>query len=209
MDMLTPVVLIVAFRMESDHLVLKYSVENKSGSEVYLVNRLTRHEKDKGWLPDPKVVYTKMDELGLIEIAKRVPREPENRLVTPRDFYVTPLADGEMFEEELKLPIPLVEHQPYDTLIEPIPDAREVDAVIKFSLGYFESMPTIEAKQVVVHGIHTYDMILRQPPATPENLSKTQSTPANSARSAVPVEKILTSELGKVRLLVIPLPKKR
>ncbi len=207
MDMLTPVVMIVTFRVEPTQIVLNYSVENKSGGEIYLVNHLTRYEQDKGWLPDPKVIYAAIDEKGIIELSKRVPPLPEDRFVTLRSYYVTPLPDGEKFEEEVAVPIPLQEHRPYDPLIEPIPEPREIDAVLTFSLGYFEAQPHIEAKEVVVHGIPAFQVVRRQLAAV-DGSPHAGHIPENAVGRTAPTEKILSSELGKLRLPIIQIPKR-
>lgn len=205
--MLAPVVLLVTLKIESEKIILNYSVENKSGAPIYLVNHLTRYEQGKGWIPDPKVLYVAMHDENIIEFSKRVPVEPKNRLVTPRDYYVTPLSHGERFEEEITLPIPLREQRPYDSLIEPIPDPREIEATLSFSLGYFESSPNIEAQKVVVHGLPAYELVLRNLPPAPAPGS---SQPSNQQAeiTAAPQEKILKSEAVKTKLQVISLPNK-
>lgn len=205
MDMLAPVVLLVSLKIEPDQIWIKYTVENKSGAEIFLVNHLTRYEKEKGWIPSPEVVYVFMREEGAIEVAKRVPPTPETKLVTPRNYYVTPLADGQRFEEELTLEIPLREHRPYDSLIEPIPEPRELEASLTFSLGYFESHPNMEAREVEVHGVPAFRLARRQTLATP---GQPQSAEEQANATSAPKEKILKSEPTRARLTVIPLPER-
>lgn len=204
MDMLAPVVLLVTFRIDAEQILVRYSVENKSGGEIFLVNHLTRYEKDKGWIPDASIVYSFIDPQGKIEIAKRVPPAPENRLVTPRNYYVTPLADGDRFEEELVLPLPLHENRPYDPLIEPLAEPREMDASLSFSLGYFEALPHIEARQVVVHGVPALQIGRRKSAA--DTSSPTNEPPADDPKKpTMPLEKVLHSQPEKVRLAVVAL----
>jgi len=207
MEVLAPVVLLVTLKIESDKILLKYSVENKSGAEIFLVNHLTRYEPGKGWIPDAKVIYVALDDQQTIELSKRVPPVPDNRLVTPRDYYVTPLPDGERLEEEIALSIPLRENRPYDALIEPIPEPREIETALSFSMGYFESLPNIEAKKVVVHDVPTYDLVPRNPPSVPgAGLSDSENQQAEGATTLKEI--ILKSEPIKVKLQVISLPKK-
>ena len=204
MDMLAPVVLLVTLKIEPDQILLHYSVENKSGAEIFLVNHLTRYEQDKGWIPDTKVVYAFFGDENVIELSKRVPPMPDDRLVTPRNYYVTPLPDGQRFEEDLAISLPLCEHRPYDSLIEPIPEPRDMDATLTFLLGYFESHPHIEAQEVEVHGVPAFRIARRK-----SVVEAGQYEPASqqSGTSEAPKEKILKSDTIKATLTVIPLPK--
>ena len=191
MEVPAAVVLNVNIQVDSDKIVIQYSVKNESGAEVFLVNHLTRYQQDKGWIPDSAIVYSKVDQKGNVEISKRIPPVPKDRLVTPRNFYVTPLVAGDRFEEKLVLSVPLHENQPYSPLVPPLPEPREIDGSISFCLGYLEATSSWEAKQVEVHGVSAYTLSRR-------NFDVVADKP--------PVEKLLTSKAEKARIYVVAQP---
>jgi hypothetical protein len=201
MNATAPVSLTALFQLHPAALKLRYAVENQGSNDVYLVNRLTRYEKDKGWIPDPTVAYVfyrpdVKTEAGKsvdrVEVAKRVPPMPE-RLVNPRNYYVTPLRPGAKFEEELAFPIPLLEHRPYDSFIGTLPPAKEVRAEVQFLLGFFPAHPLLQVVEVEVHDVPAFRLLPNREPAPAVLLPR-------------PAEVVLASRPQLLTLRVVPLP---
>ena len=198
METVLPIIVIAGFQIDSGKLTLSYTVENKSDAVVYLVNRLTRYEDKKGWIPDAEVVYVFIEEGGRIELSKRVPPAPTDRLVTPRSYYVTPLAAGEKFEEELSLLLPVTEHRPYDGFLGELPEPRKIEAKVQFVLGVFPGHRLLNVEEVEVHGVAAHRLVRNPNPP-----------PATSDPEAPPAEVLVRGSAWEADLDVIRLPKKK
>jgi hypothetical protein len=113
----------------------RYEVENVSGSELYLFNRLYHDLRDDGVFDlDPNLVYVDVEN-STLHLSKRIPNLPEGvlaeALIIP---CVTVLPSGGRMQETFSLSLPLQRMNPYlRHLSAPVESYESVF----FSLGYF------------------------------------------------------------------------
>jgi hypothetical protein len=196
MTNIVPIMLIASFHIETNCLRVHYTVECKSEAPVYVVNHLTRYEASRGWMPDRSVAYVIITNSCEIEICKRVPPVAD-RLVTPRNYYVTQINPNQRLEEEISLPLPLFEHRPYDSFVGTPPPPKRVSARVRFCLGYFVAQRFLRIEPVSVHGVDAFRLVRNPAKAT------------ETAGSSVPTgETLIRSEPVEIELPVVALPTK-
>jgi len=99
--------------IDGQELVLQYRVVNEGHRDLYLVNRLYRTIPE--WELSPNVIYVHLDaEERTIWLNKKTADIPSNVLVnSPIAPFVTPVRTGEVFEETVRLPIPVKDYRQY------------------------------------------------------------------------------------------------
>lgn len=124
---------------------ISYTVHNRSGSEIYLFTPLPRFDGED-WEPAPQRVYTFREGGGVIHLSKRLWQVPEDvEVYMPEVPFLTRVAEGERFSEELVLPLPLSMDRPYLDA-EVGASAVEARAMI-FSIGYLPASPELELEE--------------------------------------------------------------
>jgi len=126
--------------LQSDdtRLVLRYSVTNDWGREIFLFNRLFVTDRTGKRTVDPNHVYVSVDGTTLL-LGKTLIFVPEEKEVEhPEVPYMTRLESGESFEEVIELKPPVREHNPYRrTDIEKAADHVVECQELVLILGYF------------------------------------------------------------------------
>ncbi len=196
MDPTTPE-LIVDWTVTDEEIKIKYKVRNTGDVSVYLVNVMTTYEKDRGRVPNPAEAYAFFfPDKKQIEFCKRVPPLPESEpLVHPYTWFVTELAAGQEFEEELAFSLPLKEHRPYLSFVgKPAPEARKLCVEACFVLGYFPADARFQPEEIVENGVQVLRIL------APDEM------PPPEPGTALPVEHLLRSRPKVIELQVTPLP---
>jgi hypothetical protein len=126
--------------MENERLKIEYEFRNTSKVAIYLFNKLSTGDDDKGvWHVDPDLVYVIFSKgqgclaKCLIPVPKHVlPAIPEIPLVTKVD-------SGKSFRETVSLPIPLKTSIPYGRKVPG--DPVRLEAQFTWEVGYFKGTP--------------------------------------------------------------------
>lgn len=120
-----------------NELRLAYEVSNHSERDAYLVNRLYR--TSPSIVVSPDLIYVHLEpETKTIWLNKQIPDIPTTVTVTsPKAPFVTPLRKGEVFREEVHIPIPVKEYREYN--VGPKTDQREQVTYehVRFTLQYY------------------------------------------------------------------------
>jgi hypothetical protein len=122
---------------QGNELHLVYEVTNRSDRDAYLLNRLFRTIPSVTVSPD--IIYVHLEpDTKTIWLNKRIPDIPKGvSVTTPKSPFVTPLRKGEVFREEVRVPIPVKEFREYNV------GATKVDTVetpyehVRFTLQYY------------------------------------------------------------------------
>lgn len=140
---MTPEILLtVHFMIQPHALEVSYAVTNRSAALIWLTNHGVRVVAGKGPIADRHQAEVSIDG-GQVQIAKRLPRVPADRFVTPRPHYVTPLAAGQSFRETFQLPLPLVQSIPYQDARPGKPAQTET---LTFTIGLVRATAELAAR---------------------------------------------------------------
>ena len=139
----------VKFGLSNGQLALVYEVVNAGHTDLYLLNRLYRSSPKVEMSPD--VIYVHLDsKTRTVMLAKKLADLPSGVNVTaPVAPYVTPVRAGEVFREEVHIPIPVREYRQYPdpTVNDSEASIRQVYRNVAFVIGYYWRPPnTVEQK---------------------------------------------------------------
>jgi hypothetical protein len=127
-------------------LSLRYRVRNRSESDAYLVNRLFRLGA-QGPEVDPGLVYITREDDGGVTLRKQMLPVPDHvKVETPELPYVTRLAAGGIFEETLRVGLPLVPYSPYESAQGPV-GLGDI-AMLRLTLGYVIADTALDVREV-------------------------------------------------------------
>lgn len=130
-------------------LILAYAVDNGSLSTIYLLNQLFHRSGRAGFQVDPDLAYAMVDAERTLYIRKQMIDVPDDMDVeAPEVPYVTALPAGASFSETVRLPLPVMPHDPYRPQEEA--DAPYEAPRLSFVLGYVSAEHTFEVHTVTM-----------------------------------------------------------
>jgi len=155
-----------AFKLQTNSLVLDYTVSNRASRDVYLLNRLYRTAPR--WDMSPNLVYVHLDPTTeTVWLNKKIADLPKGISVTsPVSPFVTPVRAGGVFREQVQVQLPIREYRQYNPWAkhEGPPQARNFKQVY-FTLGYYWRP---EGTMEETRDIHEMPVIFpRTPPGKP------------------------------------------
>ena len=153
------------FSLQSEHLVLTYTVSNTGDKDVYLLNRIPRFEA--GFSLDPNNIYIRFDE-AKIHLYKGPARIPEGVSPTePIAVHITVLRSQGQLSEQVTIDLPVQEHEAY-MVRSPVTARTEGEAEgVFFSLAYLVRPPGAEERWTTFEGERV--LLFKNPPgALPE-----------------------------------------
>jgi hypothetical protein len=104
-----------ALRVDGQTLVFEYQLTNKSEGPVYVFSPLYAADKTGAQAVDPNLVYSFVRAGEVVEFQKALLRLPPWAVVeAPEVPFLTRLEKGQTLREEVKVPLPLRVHDPYD-----------------------------------------------------------------------------------------------
>jgi hypothetical protein len=96
-------------------LALEYQLANRSDGPVYVFSPLYAADRTGAPVVDPNLVYSFVRAGDVVELQKALLRLPPWAVVeAPEVPFLTRLDKGQTLKEELKVPLPLRVHDPYD-----------------------------------------------------------------------------------------------
>lgn len=127
-------------RATPELLTFRYRAHNLWTRELYLFNRLFVEEPSGERRVDPSKVYV-LSEGGVLRVSKQLFPVPDGLAVEwPEVPYLTRLAAGASFEEEIDLKLPAREAYPYmDPEVAASAGERKGCEQLVFTLGYFQA----------------------------------------------------------------------
>lgn len=132
-------------RVSADNvLALRYSVHNDLNRDIFLFTPLADF-RDQEFVPVPRRVYVFVED-ETVHITKRLWPVPDDvEVYMPEVPYLTRVAAGTKWDEQLNVPLPLIENYPYQFLTNP-PDHDASPRTwsgtrAMFSIGYLLSDP--------------------------------------------------------------------
>ena len=144
-----------------EHLLLHYSVQNRTERDAYLLNRV----HDQSLQTNPNLVYIHLDrERRIVQASKKIPDIPPGMNPTmPAAPYVTALRSGQSMHETVQIPLPVREFSAYTALPE---EGQTVTyRGLVFALGYYWSILGMkERTEQIIPGVEV--LIPTPPPAT-------------------------------------------
>jgi hypothetical protein len=130
-------------RIAGETLVIRYTVENRSGRDVYLLNRLYTTVPPR---LSPDIAYVELDQREhVVEVSKVLASMPAGAAPTsPVAPYVTPVRAHERFSEDIHLRLPLRRYQQYHNLPAE-PDKEQIVQYqgVTFTVGYYWREPGV------------------------------------------------------------------
>jgi hypothetical protein len=136
-----------------DHFVFRYRARNAWTRDLYLFNRLFDTDPTGRRKVDPNRVYV-MVEGSVLNASKQLFDVPETLDVEfPEVPYLTRLAPGAAFEEEIRLSLPARETYPYaSSRAQRQPGEKRVCEQFVFTLGYFHAREASWVRPIQIDG---------------------------------------------------------
>lgn len=119
-------------------LTVGYSFINAYAVDILITNRLFRTAPSGARTLDPELAYVTVHSSQLLVARSLITVPPEAKLDSREVPYLTRIAAGEAFSEEIRLPVPVREHMPYHFMRAPAATPPEgACKELVFSLSYF------------------------------------------------------------------------
>jgi hypothetical protein len=121
------------------YVVIGYEIENTTGRDVVVCNRLYRDRTpDGGYVVDPDVVFIAIESGPRPEVTKRVPERGDDVNVEyPYQPLATLLRPGERFAEQIRLSLPIGPIDAYLKQPPPNPAWAVPSSGLSLTLGWF------------------------------------------------------------------------
>jgi hypothetical protein len=121
-------------------VAIRYRARNNWNRDVYLFNRLFETAPDGKRTLDPNRVYVQV-EGSILKLSKQLFDVPEDvEVESPEVPYLTRVAPGQAYEEEIRLALPVRESYPYSSSrAARAPGEKRFCEQLVFTLGYFSA----------------------------------------------------------------------
>ena len=121
-------------------VTVRYRARNNWNRDVYLFNRLFETAADGKRTLDANRVYVQVDG-STLKLSKQLFDVPEDvEVESPEVPYLTRLAPGQTYEEEIRLALPVRESYPYaSSRAAQAPGEKRACEQLVFTLGYFSA----------------------------------------------------------------------